>query len=70
MFWEIMAKSNAQQLAEIEVAITNVLEGGQKLESDEDILEYADLSDLYAIRDKLEKKLALANRTGRTLAQF
>lgn len=70
MFWEIMAKSNAQQLAEIEVAITNVLEGGQKLESDEDILEYADLSDLYAIRDKLEKKLALSTRTGRTLAQF
>lgn len=65
-----MAKTIAQQIEDVELAITKILEGGQKLESDDDVLEYGDLETLYKIQDSLEKKAALANRTGRTLARF
>ena len=58
-----MAFSNdKEQLAEVNAAISEILLGGQKNEYDNMSQENARLSTLNTMKDKLEKKIAQADR--------
>ena len=65
-----MAKTLAQQLDEVQTAITAVLAGSQSYQIDGQSVTRADLKDLYNREDQLERRIARAAAGSRTVAEF